>query len=678
MMANLPPPRPARGLLTLLILLPGLSPASDTPNQPASDLTEVSLETLMNMEVSSPGRKEQKLRHTAGAVYVVTQEDIHRSGATSIPEVLRMVPGLQVAQIDSSKWAVTSRGFGGRFANKMLVLIDGRSVYNNIYSGVYWDQNDVPVEDIERIEVVRGPGATMWGANAVNGVIHIITKPARETQGLTVTAGAGNEERGFGSVRYGGKLRDGTFYRAYTKYFNRGPLQYVTGWRAHDQWDSARGGGRLDWKISRQDSVTLEGDGYSGGAQQAIYPGYPNNTLSPALSDSIGLSGGYGLGRWEHLFSERSDMALQFSFSQENRSEGFGELAARIGDFDFQHHWALNSRHDLMWGLGFRVYNDQVESHRLSAVPSSFVRLVPPASTQPLASAFAQDQISLVPEQWTLTLGTKLERNVYTGFETQPSVRLLWTPTPEQGLWAAVSRAERTPARSDRDLLLEFQAAPIAGVAGTLRGSPQFQSETVAAYEAGYRNQPARWVTADLATFFCRYSRLRSMDIGSSVLEMDPQPRLLIPLQWGNNAAGHTYGVEIATNWSVTRQWRLSANYSWFRYVLDRAHLGPKRIPVDIEGTSPAHQVQFRSQLDISRKLTCDTGIYFVSALSGMSVPAYVRTDARLGWRPTREAEISLGGQNLLNGRHLEFLPNDYVQGSEPGRTAYLKVTWTF
>jgi iron complex outermembrane receptor protein len=671
--------RKLAAILILLagVVLPGSGRAQQPPGQSSGGLADVGLEALMNMEVSSPGRKEQKLSQTAGAVYVITQEDIRRSGVTSIPEALRMVPGLQVARINASMWAITSRGFNGRFADQMLVLIDGRSIYNNLYSGVYWEQNDVPLEDIERVEVIRGPGATMWGANAVNGVINIITKPARETQDVMISGGGGNEGQGFGSVRYGGELGDDVFYRAYAKYFNEGPFSTGVG-PAHDQWDSGQSGGRLDWQISERDSLSVEGDIYRGGAQQTIDPNYPNTALGQPVSDSIAFSGGYGLARWSRRVSDRSDLKAQLSFTEENRTEGFGRFRTRVVDFDFQHHYALSSRHDLMWGFGFRIYNDDTTSQQVLAEPSAVVRFIPADSTQPLASFFAQDQVAILPERIALTLGTKIEHNVFTGFDIQPSAQLIWTPTSRQSLWASVSRAVHTPSLSDRDLVLEYQLSPTPGLYGLLTGNPDFQSETVLSYEAGYRNQPAPWVTVDLATFFSNYSNLSSLDVGAPFVQSGSEPGFVIPMQFGNQAAGHTYGVEIATNWSLTKKWRLTGNYSWFRYGLNRSNLALYSTAEDVEGSSPAHQVQFRSQWDISRKLAFDTAVYYVSALTGIGVPGYVRSDARLAWTLNRKVEISLAGQNLLNGRHREFTAADYAQTSEPGREAYLKVTWIF
>ena len=628
----------------------------------------------MNMEVSSPARKEQKLSQTAAAVYVITQEDIRRSGATSIPDLLRMVPGLQVAQIDADSWAVTSRGFNGRYADKMLVMIDGRSIYNHMYSGVYWEQNMVPLEDIERIEVIRGPGATMWGANAVNGVINIITKPARETQGLQVSTATGNQERASESIRYGGSVGSHASYRVDAGYFNEGPFSGPGGEAGYGHSDTGHGGGRLDWQISARDSLSVEADASRGGTLETVYPNYPMINLSAPVPDQVTFSSEYFLTHWTHHFSARSDMAWQFSLSDQERTEGFGRSTEWTADLDFQHHYALSARHDLMWGMDLRLYENHETTRDVFPAPTAVIQFTPSTTTDPLANLFAQDQIALRPDALSLTLGVMEEHNPFTGFEIQPSARLLWNLTPRQQLWTAVSRAVRTPALYERDLNIDFQLMPGA-VVGTLTGNPDLKSETALSYEAGYRNQPARWVTLDLAAFFTNYANLRTFDIGAPMFE--PGPVLVVPMQFGDEESGHTYGVELATNWSLAPKWRVSANYSWFRFGLTGS-VNPRTQPLDTEGASPAHQVQFRSQLDLGRKVTFDTGLYFVSALAGIGVPAYGRTDARLGWRLTPALDISLAAQNLLDGRHLEFIANDYVQSSEPGRAAYLKATWSF
>ena len=662
--------------LLMVAVLPCI--AGDSPAHPPSDLSEASLEDLMNMEVSSPARKEQKLNQTAGAVYVITQEDIRRAGLTSIPELLRMVPGLQVARINANSWSVTSRGFAGRFADKMLVLIDGRSIFNHLNSGVYWEQNMVPLGDIERIEVIRGPGAVLWGTNAVNGVINIITKPARETQGLTITSGGGSEEPGFGSLRYGGSDGGNISYRGTLDYFQDGPFATAGGQTAHDHWDSAQGGGRLDWQSSERDTLSVEADLYRGGAQQTIYPDYPAIELASALPDVIGLSGEYASARWQHRFSERSDLAMQLSVSDEDRTEGFGQFDERTAEFDVQQHVVLSPRHDWICGFNLQNYDDTTRPGRGLPVPSAVVQFVPASTDQAIASLFAQDQIALVPARLVLTLGGQLEYTGYSGFDVQANGRLLWNVTPRQGVWTAVSRAVRAPALVDRDTFIEFQPALNPGVIGILRGNPDFQPETARSYEAGYRNQPAHWVTLDLAAFFSKYRDLRTIDIGAPYLAAGAPPVLIDPMEFGNGNAGHTYGIELSTNWDLTRWWRLTGNGSWFRYGLAAADLAANSIPVDAEGSSPAYQVQVRSQWDLGRRFELDTGLYYVSALTGLAIPGYLRSDARIGWRLTRVAELSLAGQNLLNGRHREFTALDYVQCTEPGRAVVVKITWAF
>ncbi len=479
-------------------------------------------------------------------------------------------------------------------------------------------------------------------------------------------------------MRYGGSAGDAVSYRASAEYFDNGPFSNAAGQAAHDRWSSGQGDARVDWRISPRDSVTVEGDAYRGNAQETVYPNYPAIGLSPPFPDSVAMSGGYALGRWTHQFSDRSDLAMQVSTGDENRLEGFGQLDMRSTQFDFQHHFAVSSRNDLMWGAGFDIDQDDTTSGQIFPAPSASVRFVPASGAHTLASFFAQDQIAVVPERLSLTLGTKIEYANYFGFDVQPSARLLWTMTPRQGLWASVSRAVRTPDLVDLDTLIQFQPTQSSSIVGMLSGNLDIRPEQALAYEAGYRNQPARWVTLDLAAFFTVYHDLRTIDIGTPYMDSGPPSALLVPLQFGSNAAGHTYGIEMATNWSVTQRWRLTGNYSWFRYGLSTAQLSAQSVPLDIEGSSPAHQVQFRSQVDLGRGFAFDTAVYFVSALRGLDVPGYVRSDARIGWRVTRATEISLSGQDLLDGRHLEFATTDYVQCSQIGRTVQLKATWAF
>lgn len=398
--------------------------------------------------VFSVSRREQKVSETAAAVYVISQEDIRRSGVTSIPEVLRLVPGIQVAKVNSNMWAISTRGFNLRFANKLLVLIDGRTVYNPMFSGVYWNSKDTLLEDVERIEVIRGPGAAMWGANAVNGIINIITKDAENTQGSLVTGGVGNEEKGFGAFRYGGKIRDDVSYRGYVKYFNRDEYIGSLGEDSNDNWEALQGGFRIDKDTANMNSFTLQGDIYNGDAGSLNDINIPFPPYSTRLNVSEDFSGGNILGRWEKTFSDTSDMALQLYFDREEETFAFIKTFKNMTttyDIDFQHRFKLNDRQDITWGLGYRYLLTNYKN-------SNNVVFDPTSRDLNLYSAFIHDEISLIQDRLKLILGSKFEHNSFTGVEMQPNGRLLWTPHERHSAWASVSRAVRTPSRADHDL----------------------------------------------------------------------------------------------------------------------------------------------------------------------------------------------------------------------------------
>ena len=466
----------------------------------------------MNTEVTSVSRKQQKISKVAAAIYVITQDDIRRSGATTIPDLLRMVPGLDVAQVDANSWAISSRGFNDQIADKLLVLIDGRSVYDPSFSGVKWDEQSVPLEDIERIEVIRGPGATVWGANAVNGVINIITKSSKATQGGLVTAGAGSSEA-HGLVQYGGKAgRTGT-YRIFGSYDNYNNHANQAGEPAEDAWHLTHGGFRSDWDLTNRDALTVEGDIIAGRERQvltsfvSLYP-----PLIGTYDDSIRPGTGDILGRWTHTFSGRSDTALQVYYSGVNQtSSGVRELWD-IFDIDFQHHLAVGSRQDVVCGFEYRHTSDNI-------LPGYAISFNPSSLSQNLSSAFVQDEIRLA-DSVSLTLGSKFEHNIYTGFEAEPSGRLAWSPTGHQTLWAAVSRAIRQPSRTDEDLRLNVSALPGPGGLDTLVsvfGNPNFKSEELLAYEVGYRVEPIKRVSLDFATFYNVYHDLRTVEPGDAI-----------------------------------------------------------------------------------------------------------------------------------------------------------------
>jgi iron complex outermembrane receptor protein len=660
-----PAPSAGRILLAgfLAVCLTAPTPAQTSRSVP--DVTAMSMEDLMNLQVTSVSKRTQKVADAAAAIFVITQEDIRRSGATSIPEALRLAPGLEVARIDQNKWAIGSRGFNGRFDNKLLVLIDGRSVYTPLFSGVYWNVQDVMLEDVDRIEVIRGPGATLWGANAVDGVINVITKKAKATQSAVVTAGAGTDERAAGGVRYGGKLGDNTYYRAYTKYFDWGPSAYPSGMTAHDGWDALRGGFRADWTPAGANSLTVQGDVYRSRFDETLTVASLSAPWSNTFPNDGKYSGGNILGRWNHT-SERSSMSLQMYYDNTTITDHslFGDHQ-NILDLDFQHGFHVGDSQQFVWGLGYRSIRDKNDS-------SFTVSLQPNQVTLNQFSTFLQDEISLVDNRLQITLGSKFERNEFTGFEIEPNARLLWTLTPNQSVWTAVSRAVRTPALTEEGLRLNSAVippgtpsnpAPFPAVIAVF-GSHQFNSEDLLAYELGYRVQATSNLSLDIATFYNNYSNLRTAEPGAPFVEGSPAPTdIVIPFVAGNKMSGGTYGVELFADWKVVPKWRLAGSYSYLQMDIHKNANSLDPTPDNPNGSSPRHQWYLRSSIDLPKHFDQDTTLRFVDQLPGLNVPSYYSLDAHLGWRPVTRVELSIGGQNLLNNWHFEFMP-DFVNTS--------------
>jgi iron complex outermembrane receptor protein len=662
-----------RGVAELITLISLIIPAGikGADGGASKDLAQSSLEELMNIEVSSVSRREQPLSQVAAAVFVITQDDIRRSGARCIPEALRLAPGVEVAQIDASKWAISARGFNGRFANKMLVLIDGRSVYTNLYSGVYWDQNDVLLEDVERIEVIRGPGATMWGANAVNGVINVITKSAKATEGVLVTAGAGTDDLAYGAVRYGGRAGQNLHYRIYVKSSLTNDSPTATGANAGDRWTERRGGARIDWDASARDSVTFHGDVYHGGAGETFVTNFPLYQFGSTVRDYVHFGGGYGLARWAHRTANGSEFALQAYFNQENRNEGQGLGRFRTVDFDFQDRLHAGRWNDFTWGLGYRRMSDMIDGKIASFDPAS--------RGDNLYSSFLQDDIAIVENRLTLTVGSKFQHNAYSGFEYQPSGRLLWAPNAQNSFWTAVSRAVRTPARRDADLRLYFEIPQADGssMTGLVEGNKEFRAEVEQAYEAGFRTQAARRLSLDIAGFYNQYHRLQNMDAAAPYADFSSgQPQVIIPFIFVNNGDAHTYGMETAVTWTATSNWKLSGSHSWLEYRETPAPgAGMGNFPND---NSPQHQFNVHSAVDLTHRLSFDVMAYYVGALTQLQVPAYTRLDAHLNFKVTRDLDLSVGGRNLLDTRHQEFRPEDQVLNEWIRRSVWMRLTWAF
>jgi iron complex outermembrane receptor protein len=646
--------------------------------QQTPDLTQKSLEDLMNIEVTSVSKKEQRTSEAAAAIFVISREDIRRSGALHIPDLLRMVPGLDVAQIDTGKWAISARGFNGQYSDKLLVLVDGRTVYTPIFAGVFWDSQNVPLDDIERIEVIRGPGAAVWGANAVNGVINIITRTAGDTPGGYVVGDAGSNSIGPETVRYGGDAGRLGAWRVGAEGFHYNALPAAAGLGGHDDWRLIHGGFRTDSKLSVKDSLTTEGEVYQGNAgEMADVP----VSLAPAEDAVLALRDRYSgwnlLSRWNRVISPRSATSLQIYFDRTNRGDTTYSVGLNTFDIDFQHHFAWNARQDIVWGLGYRVSADSTD-------PTLRITFTPRDRDTQLFGSFVQDEIAIRPDSLKLSLGARLEHNDYTGFNLQPSARLVWTPDSRSMFWTAVSGADRTPARSDTDLRVNYTAIPGPGglpVLVSLFGNPNQKDERLTAFEAGYRDTFSSRLSLDSTVFYNRYRDLVSVEPEAVRLEGNPAPEhLLIPSTFGNGLYGETHGLEVFANWKAARFWTVSPGYSFLS-----THLHPLAWSQDFtdaagtEGSTPDHQAQLRSSLSLPRNLQWNTEAYFVNRLPTLAVPSYTRLDSSLIWKAGERVSFSVAGQNLLRNLHQEFSgPDDTVLPGLMRRDGYVRVAWSF
>lgn len=642
------------------------------------DLSQISLEDLMDIKVTSVTKTEQKMSQVAAAVYVITQEDIARSGATNIPDLLRMVPGMDVAQINANTWAISARGFNAQFTNKLLVLIDGRAVYTPLLGGVNWDVQDVPLEDIDRIEVIRGPGATVWGANAVNGVVNIVTKEAAATKGGLVAAGGGTEAQGLGLAQYGGTLHGSTDYRIYTKYSNQGSFPEFGGPDADGRWHLLHGGFRSDSRLSPKDSLTLEGDVYSGSETATIIHIF---SIDPPVVGNLdvttGLSGGDLVARWNHDFSSRSGTSFQFYYDNYERNGPESLENLQIVDFDFTHHFRWGERQEIVWGASYRHFWDD----DAGTIDQSFS---PPDASRELFTFFGQDTVALKPDRLLLTFGSKVENSYFTSYGLEPSVRLAWMPSTWTTFWSAVSRAERSPSRRDRQLVAPLAVFPDPNGSSTpveviLFGNPNFISEHVLAYEAGFRTQPNARLSFDVSAYFNKYDHLTSLEPAPEFLQPSPAPaRFVMPIMFGNLLYGSTEGGEVSANWKLTDRWTITPGYAFLEMHLHAKPSSQDTSSVaEYQGSSPQHQAQLRSHVELPHNLSWDASAYFVSALPVQGVASYTRLDTQLRWKFGERAEFAVVGQNLLKDRQLES--NDQLTLVNPSlikRSAYAKLTW--
>jgi iron complex outermembrane receptor protein len=658
------------GLLLLLGFPCGVH-ASDAPQDRAAPaaLKSMSLEELSKIEVTSTSKEASPAFRNPAAIFILTSDDIRRSGATNIPDLLRLAPGVEVAQIDGVKYAIGIRGFQGRLSRAVLVLIDGRSVYTPLFAGVYWESQNTLIQDIDRIEVIRGPGGTVWGSNAVNGVINIITKSSKDTRGDLVTAGGGNVDQGFLGVRHGGGT-DRLSYRGYAQGFTRGP-QFHQDRRNFDDSRMGQAGFRMDWAASARDSLTLQGDVYESAAGQ--YLGI--STFSPpALNNAQGNIGLYGqnfLGAWRRTLRGGSDFQIRTYYDRTDRQDLNYREIRHTFDFDFIHHKPFE-RHDIIWGAGLRVS----PSRFFQTVPT--VDFLPHTQTYTVYSGFIQDDMSLVRDRLSFTVGTKVERNSFSGFEIQPSGRLSWTPDEEHTVWASITRAVRTPSRIEEGFQFNALSQPALPLYIRLVGDGQFTPEQMLGYELGYRNYFRRNGFLNISTFFNRYTDLLSVDSRPAFAEPSPTPvHLVLPLYLRNGVKAETAGVEVAGLLDLRAWWRLRGSYSYLA-------LNAKNRPVtndastvrQLEGDSPSHKVVIQSMFTLWHGVDVGLAYRYVSALPDQKVAAYSTGDANIAWRLAHDWQVSLVGRNLMQPYHFEY-------GGNPGplvgikRAGYLKLTWS-
>jgi iron complex outermembrane receptor protein len=664
----------------LLLVAVILSTAASAHAQsPPPDLADASLEELMNIQITSASRKEQRAEDVAGAVYVITHDDIRRSGMTSVPDLLRLAPGVQVAQINANKWAVSIRGFNGLYSNKLLVLIDGRSLYNPLFASVLWDVEDLMLEDVDRIEVIRGPGGAVWGANAVNAVINILTRPAAGTLGLLVRAGVGTFDQGNLAVRYGGAAGSGA-YRVYAQLTNHGNSLLAPGAAADDHWRSFTSGFRGDWSAG-PDAFIVQG-GLSAGQQRPLWV-----SLGPAAAGHLDTSGtsttqtGNVFGRWTRTDSGSGKLQVQSFVDLAHRRESVGEYDRRTFDLDADYHTILGPRHDVIVGGGYRYISEAI----VSGIGYSFT---PNHKRVALLNTFAQDEIALVPTRVTLTVGGKLEYSNGEGASLLPTARIMWKLRPRQRLWGAVSRAVRTPSLVDESVhavyppgLLPVPPGTPSGVgfALSVNGNPAIRPERLVSTEVGYRVDVGSRVSIDVAGFQGHYTRLQTTEPSAPALEfIDGRPVIRVAATFENLLEADTRGVEIAGRVALRRWWQIDGTVAAF-------HLTPHP---DIEshdvtaaasdGLAPGYQWRGHSALSLGPKAQADVLLFYVGSLHQTAVPSYTRADARLDWNFNRRFTVTAQGQNLLSPSHAEWASDAILVATRIPRSGSLRLTWRF
>jgi iron complex outermembrane receptor protein len=642
--------------------------SGDNGQHSATDLSSMSIEQLMNVSATSILKTPDKPSQASAAIYVITAEDIRRSGMTSIPELLRLVPGMDVGRVNTTTWSISSRGFGNESSDKMLVLIDGRRVYDPLIAGVFWDAQDVPLYDIAQIEVIRGSGSSLWGADAVNGVINIITKSARDTQGAILETGGGNLDGTVSSAQYGGKIGKNTYYRIFGKY-DRQDLPAADASPSHvGPIGTERGGFRVDSDLTDRDLLTVLGDSYSGTIADIVLASEGSEPTNQRNGTDL-------LARWTHRLVDGSETTLQIYWDNTNRTIYDCSDLRNTVDIDFEHQLTVKQRHNVIWG----VRGDYGYEHGASG---SVARFSPARLGFKVFDGFVQDEIPFADNRFHLVAGSKFEHNDYTGFEWQPNLRLAFTPDDNQTAWVAVSRGVVDPSQENRSIEVNIPptvlqpGTPLVSIAYS--GNPALTSQDLLAYEGGYRKLVGKSLLLDLVGFYDVYSHLETAELGVPSVVYTPELYIVEPYVAGNKMAGTSHGLELSASWKVLERWKLTGSYSWLDMQLHLLPGSTDNTSLAYAGESPRHQFQIHSFLDLPHKLELDTSLYFTSSLPTWNIAPYTRLDIRAGWRWNEHFEFSLVGQNLSSRKHLEAMAESELPPTSIPRSFFGRITWRF
>lgn len=671
---------PYSALFTLLV-------SSSALAEEANSL-DLSLQELMNVEVTSVSKQKQPLSNSPAAIYVITNEAIRHSGATSIPQALRDVPGLHVAQMDSQKWAVSSRGFNGRYNNKLLVMIDGRTLYSPAFSGVYWEVQDVLMADVERIEVIRGPSAALWGANAVNGVINIITKHSADTLDGYAEIGAGDYEQAFAGLRYGTQLSDSATSRVYIKANSRDSLEHLSqdlesnlvesaaSVSKDNSWNHLQMGGRLDAQLEADTSLTISSDFYTTKMEQASNiasveaPAYRDFYDEELKSEGVNL-----LVKYTKALSATSEYSLQSYFDYTNRDEQLYQLKTNTFDVDFQHQFIMGNDHNILWGLGYRFIEDDLHSTSILTSTES------PSTNTQLWSAFISDELTLIDDKLWLTVASRFEHNDYTGFEFQPNIRLMWQIDNQNNLWTSIARAVRTPSRVENNIsvnalnIAPTQSSPLVKV--LVIGSDDYQSEEITSYEVGYRFMPIKTLSFDTAIFYNQYDKLRSASEGTTDFSTYPD-YVTQSTVFENQYDGYNYGAELSALWAINEQLQLRANYSYIHNEFDGVLAQNTKAPGHMVSSIIDWKLHKTLDVNLVWRFIDNTELISGNGSTTKTIESYQGVDVAINWAMSPNVMLSAYGKNLFYPAHLEYEAESILLPYRVGPSYFVKASVNF